>query len=488
MAYVPGYEHDIFVSYAHVDNQPAPNVQTGWVSTLVDGLRAYLGQKLGRAEAFDLWRDPRLSAHEPLTPAILSTVEKTAVMVVVLSPGYLASEWCGRECETFLKKMASERERSGGRVFVVERDRVEPGGKPEAFRDLPGYQFWFKEPEGGRIRILGDTEPIPKDPKHLPYYEKLNDLAHDLAQELKRLKTSVETPGAPQIDTRPAVFLADVTDDLVFQRDEVKRYLGQMGFRVLPLKDLRVHYLSDPDKLSSIMAQDLPSCRLFIQLLSNLPGPRPHGKPGFARVQFEAARRAGTPILQWHAPQLAVKEVSDQEQRELLEGTTVFVDSLEAFKAEAARRASPKPPAPKPRVIAENIVFIDAHAEDDALGREIHRAVKTRGLGCVVPLRKGSPEEVRQDLEQRLLDCDGVLIVYGSVTQAWARGHVMQCHKKKGKREQPLKVVAVCEGPPEDKEPLGLELPGIFTLDCRKGFDENALQPFFDALQAGMNP
>lgn len=488
MAYIPGFEHDIFVSYAHVDNQPAPNVQTGWVSTLVNGLGTSLAQKIGRAEVFDLWRDPLLPKHEPLTPAILKTIEKTAVMVVVLSPGYLASEWCGRECETFLRKMASERARSAGRVFVVERDRVEQGEKQEAIRDLLGYQFWFKEPESGRIRILGEPEPNPKDPKHQPYYDKLSDLAHDLAEDLKNLKASAETPGTPQIDTRPAVFLANVTDDLVLQHDEVKRYLGQMGFRVLPEKDLRVYYLSDPDKLSAIMAQDLPSCRLFIQLLSNLPGPRPQGKPGFAAFQFEAAQRIGTPILQWHAPHLAVKEVSDQEQRELLEGTTVFVDSLEAFKAEAARRASPKPPAPKPPVAGENVVFIDAHAEDDALGREIHRVVKTRGLGCVVPLRQGSPEEVRQDLEQRLLDCDGVLIVYGSVTQAWARGHMMQCHKMKGKREQPLKVVAVYEGPPEDKEPLGLDLPGIFTLNCRKGFDENALRPFFDALQAGMNP
>lgn len=488
MAYVPGYEHDIFVSYAHVDNQPAPGVETGWVSTLVDGVRAYLAQKLGRAEAFDLWRDPRLSAHEPLTPAILNTVEKTAVMVVILSPGYLASEWCGRECDKFFKKMASEGARSGGRVFVVERDRVEQGGKPAALRDLLGYRFWFQEPEGGRIRILGDPEPIPKDPKHQPYYDKLNDLAYDLAQELKRLKASAEAPDAPQIDTRPAVFLADVTDDLVFQHDEVKRYLDQMGFRVLPEKDLRAYYLSDPDKVSSIMVQDLSSCRVFIQLLSNLPGPRQHGKPGFARFQFEAAQLAGTPILQWHAPQLPIKDISDQEQRDLLEGPAVFVDTLEAVKAEAARRASQKPTAPKPPVSAENIVFIDAHAEDDALGREIHRVVKTRGLGCVVPLRKGNPEEVRQDLEQCLLDCDGVLIVYGSVTHAWARAHMMQCHKMKGKREHPLKAVAVYEGPPEDKDPLGLDLPGIFTLNCRKGFDETALQPFLDALQTGMNP
>ena len=27
---------DIFVSYAHVDDDPLPGIQTGWVSTFVD--------------------------------------------------------------------------------------------------------------------------------------------------------------------------------------------------------------------------------------------------------------------------------------------------------------------------------------------------------------------------------------------------------------------------------------------------------------------
>ena len=35
MAFVPGYNNDIFVSYAHVDNEPLPGVEEGWVSILI---------------------------------------------------------------------------------------------------------------------------------------------------------------------------------------------------------------------------------------------------------------------------------------------------------------------------------------------------------------------------------------------------------------------------------------------------------------------
>jgi hypothetical protein len=38
MAYVPEFEHDIFVSYAHVDDIPLPGIEDGWVTTLVNNL------------------------------------------------------------------------------------------------------------------------------------------------------------------------------------------------------------------------------------------------------------------------------------------------------------------------------------------------------------------------------------------------------------------------------------------------------------------
>ncbi|MGH8566310.1 MAG: hypothetical protein ACREXW_20430 [Gammaproteobacteria bacterium] len=42
MAYVPGFENDVFVSYAHADNQGAAGSETGqgWVTTLRNNLNA----------------------------------------------------------------------------------------------------------------------------------------------------------------------------------------------------------------------------------------------------------------------------------------------------------------------------------------------------------------------------------------------------------------------------------------------------------------
>jgi TIR domain len=97
IGFVPGYTHDIFVSYAHVDDLPDRKGEDGWVTVLVRRLMNRLAQLLGRQDSYSLWFDSELAHHVPITPEMLGTLEATATLMVVRSPGYLASPWCGRE-------------------------------------------------------------------------------------------------------------------------------------------------------------------------------------------------------------------------------------------------------------------------------------------------------------------------------------------------------------------------------------------------------
>jgi hypothetical protein len=119
MAYVPGCKNDIFVSYAHVDDQRAPEADQGWVRALVEGLKIGLSQILGRRDAFSLWMDYKLEGNTPLTPEILDNLRNSAVVLIILSPGYIRSVWCMREKNAFLETI---RNRPAGafRTFVVE--------------------------------------------------------------------------------------------------------------------------------------------------------------------------------------------------------------------------------------------------------------------------------------------------------------------------------------------------------------------------------
>ena len=46
MAFVPVYNHDVFVSYAHIDDEPLFGAQRGWVTTLINNLEIVVRQKL----------------------------------------------------------------------------------------------------------------------------------------------------------------------------------------------------------------------------------------------------------------------------------------------------------------------------------------------------------------------------------------------------------------------------------------------------------
>ncbi|HZC00251.1 MAG TPA: TIR domain-containing protein [Gammaproteobacteria bacterium] len=283
MAFVPGHKYDVFVSYAHVDNLPLAGAGTAWVSTLIQNLKVLLARKLGRDLA-EIWMDPRLAGNVPLTPAILDSLGETATLLVILSTGYLASEWCQREKNQFLQ-LTEKRQHAGSRIFLIELDKVEMHRRPPEFADLLGYRFWEEDVLSKKISILGDPVPRPEEPR---YYERLNDLSHDLAAELERLKQSAVGQVAAG---GPAVFLAEATDDLETLRDEIKRYLQQAGLRVLPE---RWYPRDDPESFRQAMSADLQGCKLFIQLLSGLSGRKPVGlSQGYPGLQYEQAVKIG---------------------------------------------------------------------------------------------------------------------------------------------------------------------------------------------------
>ena len=516
MAYVPDHQHDIFVSYAHVDDLPFPGVEQGWVTTLIESLRVLLAQKLGRRDAFSLWMDHQLSRHVELTPEILDNLGRTATLLVILSPGYLASEWCLREKDSFLARLEG-RVREGSRIFIVERDKVDFEERPPQFSDLLGYRFWVQEGQGAPPRILGSPWPDPKNAQNLPYFDELTRLAANIADELKALRRAAEanatpapavtaptpataaastampsvTPSPPATAAgaaaslpasppeRPTVFLAEATDDLDADCDSLRRHFEQAGLAVFP----RTWYPREPAAYQQALDADLAKAKVFVQLLSALPGKRPPGLPqGYVRLQHERAVAAGVAVLQWHSRDLDATAVADPEQRAFLQGETVMVVGLEELKREVVERASAVPEPPPAAAPSEALVFVDAEAGDAELATAVADQLAERGLACVLPLRAGSPAEVREDLEQNLLFCDALVVVWGTIGSRWVRDQLLVWRKVAWKRERPLKVLAVLQGPPAEKEPLGLAVPHLQVIDCRGGLDARALGPLVEAL------
>jgi hypothetical protein len=475
--YVPDYKHDIFVSYAHVDNEPLAGADTRWVTNLITGLKPLLGQKLGRADAYSLWMDNTLREYEAITPRLREQVQDAALLLLILSPGYVASEWCCQELRTFVAKVGKE----AGRVFVVER---EPVDRPEALQDILGYKFWVKN-EADNPRTLGVPRPNYEE---FVYFQRLDALASQLVEKLKSLRAQSDTPIVPaarSVDTpgsapRATVFLAEVTDDLQECRAEVEGYLQQHNIRVLPAT---FYYFPTAEELRQAIDADLRASTLFVQLLSPTMPRRPPGM-STPQLQYAAAQAvSGLSLLQWRDRKLDVGTIADPIQRAFLDAATVVAIGLEEFKqyiiqqldAIEARRleeekrqqeASLKRAMQAASLIGDRLVFINTGTEDLSLARELGEMLKEEGFGFSLPLLENiPPTEKRQDLEENLLDCDAVIVLYASTSVMWVREQLRYCRRMQGRRDRPLKIIAVFSQVAPNKPPLSMNLPNMQVLE-----------------------
>src|SRR5215510_8633029 len=99
------FANDVFLSYRHVDNRPLSTETEGWISRLHKDLETRIDQ-LGAAVS--MWRDGRLQGNDYFSDTIEQQLRDVAVMVSVISPGYIKSDWCNRELKGFLSSTRSQ--------------------------------------------------------------------------------------------------------------------------------------------------------------------------------------------------------------------------------------------------------------------------------------------------------------------------------------------------------------------------------------------
>ena len=473
MAYVPRVAHDIFVSYAHLDNlAPEGRTSRGWVDSLIDRLSVQLKKRLGSG-AIDIWIDRDLPGNRPLTPEILNAARDSALLLVVMSPAYLQSPWCGRERNAFLD-VASNR-LADGRVFIVRSLDENLAQRPAEFGDFTGYPFFIKDPESGVVRSLGD--PDPTEPEFLM---RIFGLSTHLAKELDRLKVADAAPNivgqAPA--TTPRVFVARATDDLEDREDEFRNCLVQAGITVPPR---RQYMQTDMASFEAALRADLETSKLFVQLLSTVRGPETPfgGAKRLPLLQWEVAERIGKKMLLWRDRSVDPAAVANPDHRRLLESAIACpIDEFKQTVAAEARREPPRPPTRPAGVM----VFVDSQSDDRPLAREVGKALASHGVTCYWRLEQGSQDELRADWEGNLRDCDGVVIVYGASEASWVRERVRLGTKVLRQRAN-RPTLAIFQGPPPEKSELGMFDPDMLTLDCSGGFVTDALRPFVERLR-----
>lgn len=496
-AFVPGYEHDVFISYASVDNDPILG-QPGRVSTLYKLLSAGLARLLGRRD-FSIWMDQsKLDSTFPLSAGLEKPLQKTALLVALVSNGYLASSWCSRERKVFLETVKPARS-DHSRVFVVELDRLDDEQHLSEFADYRAYKLWVQELTDRHPRLLGTHDPVSDK----EYYSRVDSLAHDIASVLKKLRRQVSAESQPVItpaaedNRKTTIYLAEPTDDLEPTWRKVKCYLEQQSIVVVPTGFLPRHR---PEEYEQAVKENLVNVELFVQLLSPVAGRRVDDSETYVGLQYRLARTDRRPILQWRDVRLTeadLSDIADPDHRDLLEGSEVQAVQIEEFKQEIMRTlAHQKDEREKQRALDEfsaslnsdKFVFVVADPKDAPIAQPLLDFLSERGFPCALPLPfedpSGTPAEIRADFERNLCQARGTVIVYGRTTPAWYRSQLTEVRKLQVQHRQRERcgLVGLYVGPPP-KPPVTFRLPGLQVLLGKEEFDPHAFEPFLKTLQ-----
>ena len=491
MSPLPSFEDDLFISYAHIDNQPLAEGLKGWVETFHERLRIRLEQLTG--EPARIWRDRKLQGNDIFAETLIARLSNVAILVAVISPRYVRSEWCLRELGEFCRR-ADE----GGalvvgdksRAFKVVKFHVPLTEHPPQLQGVLGYEFFENDAERGRAR---EFSPDVTPARDIRYWEKLDDIAYDIKQMLDTLARPHEQSARKDADgPAKTVYLSETTSDLSAERDLIKRELQMQGHVVLPDRELPLTGQALRDTLSLYMARS----SLSIHLLGGNYGIIPEEESrSLVEIQSEVAEARGEELRRvvWMPAGL---EPRDERQRQLVNhfrlglngqrNIEVLQTSLEELKKHLEERIADEPKAAPANGGGEGpaSVYLICDREDLSDVTPLEDYLFGRGFNVFLPAMEGDESTVREDHKANLVECDAALVYYGRGSDVWLRMKQRELQKVAGYgRARPLRAKAIYIAGPATPAKEHVRDHEALVIKGFEGFSPDRLTPFVERVE-----
>jgi hypothetical protein len=496
------FEKHLFISYAHIDNQPLAPDQKGWVSRFHESLEAMLSMRLGRRAA--IWRDLKLSGNDVFADEIVAQFPKTAILISVLTPRYVESEWCTREVREFCKAA----ELSGGvvsdkrsRIVKVIKTPVDSEGPlPSVMKDVLGYPFYVFDECG---------TPLELDPAFGPemgpkYHLKIAKLAWDISLQLKQLVPPAAEAAGTLVEgagtSRPTVYLAECSWDQRQAREALEADLRMHGYPILPARPLprqEEAYLAEVTRMLAL-------AKLSIHLVGSTYGAVPDGPAGQSVVVLQnelAAQRSRIAGLRRvialqdgtkseHAEQQQFIDMLHRDAEAQL-GADLLICDNETLKA-AIHVTLEKLQRPEPPITVDSggarrakLVYIICDSRDRKATIPVRKFLKGHWLDVQIPVFHGDAAAVRKANSDLLAQCDAVILFYGAGDESWKRTVESDLRKLRGtRRDTPqMAVYTYLSDPPTDDKQELIDIQEPLLINGLGGFTDAAAQPLLWALR-----
>lgn len=498
MGYVPGYKNDVFISYAHVDNDPVVAGKPGWVDFFEDLLRKRVKVRL-RGE-IQFFRDQQLRLYGKFSDQLAKELAASAVLICVPSPNYVESDWCLWELGQFCKQTGSDRVFKAVKTYFDEQSL-----KPEAqallkqFERVLDCRFYSRNDDAMLVEDL-QPEIIPD---HIPaYLQKIDVIAQNLAELLKKLShspaptphsstptvtvQSVERPAARPDSPQIAIYLAEPTreKELEAAYNSIKSELTQFNYRVLPDQPLPL----DAEELAITVRRHLQEARIFVHLLGAKYGVRPDGDArSLPHLQYDLAAELD------RQRQIVWLPTDVKPDNETQEDFIARVKSnspdyrqckLEDLKTAIWRKLQPEAENPWEENGKDDIkVCLFRHQQDQAAAAPLYSHLILQEE-FKVQILSGEPQSLQKQ-KQTLQTSDAVLLYYGVDDQDWFVNNwrLIQRHISVG-RTKPVLAKAIFAGNPLTDEKNMLVADDPLIIKHYDTFRPSVIAPFVERIRA----
>lgn len=330
-AILPGYEHDIFISYRHNDN-----LYDGWVTEFVQRLQqelsATIKDKLNiyfdRGETHGLGESHQVSAS-------LNHRLKSLIFIPLVSQTYCDQSKFSWQDEFLPFKYLASRDTLGlnlrlpngnqaSRILPLRIHQLDDDDVQLLERELGGHlrSIDFVYHELGVNRPLRPSDDAVPGPDKLVYRNQINKVANaikDLVTAIKAARPAIPViagpfqavaalPAAPTL-SGATVFVPWTAKELTGRRDELMAVCAKAGFRVLPGTDCPL----DEAEFQRQTREALAAATCAVHLLGNDFGRRFEDNEDLSFPQFayqEASQRVVADVafrqFVWYCPSESV--------------------------------------------------------------------------------------------------------------------------------------------------------------------------------------
>ena len=432
MAYITGYQYDIFISYAHVDNKTISEKADGWIAQFYKNLNLMLDRRIGRSDIVNIWWDnKKLEGNVVFDQSIKDGINKSAIMICLNSNGYLASDYCKQELDFFYKKASQEKpglkigDRS--RIFNVLLNNIPFTQWPAELSGTSGFPF----NDAKEKTELGD----PVDTLSAEFITQMKSIRNaiwNLIQEFPKDQPADLQKEPEKISTGKeafTIYLGEVADTLRTPRKRIITELEKKGFTVLagipPPEEAVAH-----EKATN---KALENASLAIHLLDEFPGREIEGDTNnwYTQKQTELSLKSGKSQMIWVPAETDFNAIEDEKYK-------LFMQSLEKGEASATGyefvRGSKstlaqeiidyaeqvKAQQKQEKVVKDKIsVLLDTHFSDQLYALDLSKILLENQIQPFINPQEDDPGKNINLMAERLSQVKKLIFLYGAVSKEW---------------------------------------------------------------------